>query len=90
MGQGESRLTPDAWATIELAEPGVLGLPRQARTTGSWSPPEPPALPDELVAQLADDGRMVIPVAGVMLLVVKQGDDLQVSRHGYYRFVPLR
>ncbi|WP_067437889.1 protein-L-isoaspartate O-methyltransferase family protein [Nocardioides jensenii] len=78
------------WATIELAEPGVLGLPRQAPYDRILVSAEPPALPDELVAQLADDGRMVIPVAGVMLLVVKQGDDLQVSRHGYYRFVPLR
>ena len=33
---------------------------------------------------------MVIPVAGRMLLVVREGDDTVVSEHGFYRFVPLR
>ena len=33
---------------------------------------------------------MVIPVAGMMLLVVRNGDGTEVTEHGYYRFVPLR
>ena len=49
-------------------------------------------MPDTLAAQLGPAGRMVIPVNGELLLVVRdQGvDELVVSRHGYYRFVPLR
>jgi protein-L-isoaspartate(D-aspartate) O-methyltransferase len=33
---------------------------------------------------------MVIPVYGTMLLVVRQEDGVEVTRHGGYRFVPLR
>ena len=51
---------------------------------------EPLALPDELVAQMGSGGRLVIPVDGTMLLVVRVGDDLEITRHGWYRFVPLR
>jgi len=32
----------------------------------------------------------VIPVYGTMLAVVRNGDDVEVTRHGGYRFVPLR
>ncbi|KQY62609.1 MULTISPECIES: protein-L-isoaspartate O-methyltransferase family protein [unclassified Nocardioides] len=78
------------WASIEPAEPGVLGLPRHAPYDCILVSAEPATLPDELVAQLADGGRMVIPVSGVMLLVVKRSDDVDVTRHGYYRFVPLK
>ena len=40
-----------------------------------------------VVDQLGDPGRLVIPVAGTMLLVTNPG--ARVSEHGYYRFVPL-
>ena len=44
-----------------------------------------------LDAQLTEDGRMVIPVAGRMLLVVAAGGGPpEVTRHGNYLFVPLR
>ena len=43
-----------------------------------------------MVDQLADGGRMVIPVNSTMLLVTRDGDDLDVTEHGGYRFVPLR
>lgn len=49
---------------------------------------EPDELPQELVAQLADDGVLVIPVAGTMLRVTNPG--AVVGEHGRYRFVPLR
>ena len=49
---------------------------------------EPLVLPPELVDQLADDGVMVIPVAGTMLRVANPG--AVVTEHGRYRFVPLR
>ena len=38
---------------------------------------------------LGEGGRMVVPVAGTMMLVVRRGDDVTISRHGSYRFVPL-
>jgi protein-L-isoaspartate(D-aspartate) O-methyltransferase len=47
-------------------------------------------LPDELVAQLHTGGVMVIPVAGTMLRVAASMRGVQVTRHGAYRFVPLR
>ena len=51
---------------------------------------EPRTLPDELVDQLTDDGRMVIPVSGTMLLVQRTPSGTEISEHGCYRFVPLR
>ena len=51
---------------------------------------EPRTLPDELVEQLTDDGRMVIPVSGTMLLVHRTPSGTEISEHGWYRFVPLR
>ena len=78
------------WAEIRQAEQGVLGLPDDGPFDRILVSAEPTRLPDELVAQIADGGRMVIPVTGTMLLVVRNGDDVEVTRHGSYRFVPLR
>jgi protein-L-isoaspartate(D-aspartate) O-methyltransferase len=77
-------------ATITQADPDVLGLPDLAPYDRILVSAEPPLLPQPLVDQLADDGRMVIPVAGRMLLVERSGDAVTTSEHGYYRFVPLR
>ena len=60
------------------------------RTTGSWSPPSRRTLPQQLVDQLADGGRLVIPVRGTMTLVTRDGDETSQTHHGSYRFVPLR
>lgn len=76
------------WATIRQAAPSVLGDPAGAPYDRILVSAEAHRLPDELVAQLTRDGRMVIPVAGTMLLVV--GRDPVISEHGGYRFVPLR
>ena len=51
---------------------------------------EPRTLPGELVEQLTDDGRMVIPVSGTMLLVQRTPSGTEITEHGGYRFVPLR
>ncbi len=80
--------THQPWAQIQSAATDILGLPGEApfdRILVSASPRE---LPDRLVDQLAPDGVMVIPVAGVMLRVTNPG--AVVTRHGRYRFVPLR
>jgi protein-L-isoaspartate(D-aspartate) O-methyltransferase len=82
--------TEQPWASIHQAEPGVLGLPDKAPYDRILVSAEPRTLPDELVEQLADGGRMVIPVYGTMLVVVRQEDGVEVTRHGGYRFVPLR
>ena len=77
------------WARIELADPHVLGRP----VPGGWPrilvSASPRRLPAALVAQLADDGRMVLPVGRRMTLVVRRDRVVQVSTHGEYLFVPL-
>jgi protein-L-isoaspartate(D-aspartate) O-methyltransferase len=82
--------TDQPWASIRQAREGVLGLPEAAPYDRILVSAEPETLPDELVAQVGGGGRLVIPVDGTMLLVVRVGDRLEVTRHGWYRFVPLR
>jgi len=87
-GSGNLARTRQPWATIRQATQGVLGWPARAPYDRVLVSAEPTTLPDDLVAQLADDGVMVIPVAGTMLRVANPG--ARVTRHGGYRFVPLR
>lgn len=78
------------WATIHPSTPGVLGDPEHgpwdrilvSADAGSLLPP--------LVEQLGDPGRLVLPVAGTMTLVVREHGALRTTHHGHYRFVPLR
>jgi protein-L-isoaspartate(D-aspartate) O-methyltransferase len=88
-GAGNVAATGQSWATVQPAVPHVLGLPAHAPYDRVLVSAEPHRLPQELVDQVADDGRMVIPVAGVMLLVAKEAGEARVTRHGHYRFVPL-
>lgn len=78
------------WARIEPADPDVLGRPAGAPYDRVLVSAMARDLPAELVAQLGDGGRLVVPVAGRMLLVVKAGTATEVTTHGEYRFVPLR
>jgi protein-L-isoaspartate(D-aspartate) O-methyltransferase len=78
------------WASITPADPDVLGRPEQAPYDRILVSAMARDLPDQLVGQLADGGRMVIPVAGHMVLARRSGDDVDVTTHGDYRFVPLR
>jgi protein-L-isoaspartate(D-aspartate) O-methyltransferase len=77
------------WARIEVADPHLLGRP----VPGGWPrilvSASASRLPAALVAQLADDARMVLPVGRRMTLVVRQGKAVEVSTHGEYLFVPL-
>ncbi|HYF72884.1 MAG TPA: protein-L-isoaspartate O-methyltransferase [Nocardioides sp.] len=80
-----------AWARIEQATPGVYGVPARAPYDRILVSAQAGELPGSLVAQLAPGGRMVVPVAGEMLLVTTAGGgEPEVTRHGFYRFVPLR
>ena len=78
------------WAGIEPARPGVLGRPDSAPYDRVLVSAMATELPAALVDQLADGGRLVVPVAGTMRLVVRSGADVVTSEHGSYRFVPLR
>ena len=90
-GSANLERTQQPWARIEAAEPGRLGSPEQAPFDRILVSAQRAELPDDLVAQLTPTGRLVMPVAGAMLLVVAQGDEPPlVTRHGSYRFVPLR
>jgi protein-L-isoaspartate(D-aspartate) O-methyltransferase len=78
------------WAGIRQAKKGVLGDAARAPYDRILVSAEARELPRALLDQLADSGRLVVPVNGTMTLVVRtQGYD-DVSRHGNYRFVPLR
>ncbi|MCF2573090.1 methyltransferase domain-containing protein [Brevibacterium sp. UCMA 11754] len=80
--------------TVEImaATAGVLGLPDEAPFDRILVSAGAEILPRELVDQLALGGVMVIPVQGEMLKVERSGaeeDDVTITRHGRYRFVPL-
>jgi protein-L-isoaspartate(D-aspartate) O-methyltransferase len=78
------------WARVREALPDVLGDPDHGPWDRILVSAEADELPQSLVDQLADPGRLVIPVAGTMLLVVRHGGLVSTSTHGRYRFVPLR
>lgn len=90
LGAENLSATRYAWASIRQAQAGTLGLPELAPFDRILVSAEPRELPDELVQQIGDGGRMVIPVNGTMLLVERTGDEVTTTRHGSYRFVPLR
>lgn len=90
VGRANLAATQQPWASISQAAADVLGLPEHAPYARILVSAEPQTLPDELVEQLADDGRMVIPVNGIMKLVVRRGTEFETTSHGGYRFVPLR
>lgn len=77
------------WASIVPAVHGALGHPARAPYDRILVSAQAGELPQALVDQLVVGGRMVIPVAGTMLLVVRVHDGTEVTRHGSYRFVPL-
>ncbi len=62
------------WARIQEAAAGVLGLPQHAPYDRILVSADGGRVPDELIAQLAAGGRMVLPVAGTMTLVARSND----------------
>lgn len=88
-GEENLRRTAYGWASIRKAEPGVLGLPAQAPFDRILVSAAARRLPEALLDQLSDPGRMVVPVAGVMTLAVRSAGTTELSEHGRYRFVPL-
>jgi protein-L-isoaspartate(D-aspartate) O-methyltransferase len=89
-GTANLAATSQPWARIVQATPGVLGIPDHAPYDRILVSAEPSSLPQQLVDQLGDGGRLVIPVRGTMTLVTRDGDETRQTHHGSYRFVPLR
>jgi protein-L-isoaspartate(D-aspartate) O-methyltransferase len=88
-GEQNVRRSAGDWASVRQARPGVLGVPELAPYDRVLVSAEPGRLPGELLDQLGDPGRMVLPVASVMTVVDRADGEDRVSEHGYYRFVPL-
>jgi protein-L-isoaspartate(D-aspartate) O-methyltransferase len=89
-GAGNVAAAGRPWAHVEEARPGVLGAPDRAPYDRILVSAGPTSMPAPLLEQLGDPGRLVVPVAGTMVLVVRRGGEDEVTTHGSYRFVPLR
>ena len=72
---------------------GTLGWPQGAPYQGIIVTAGAPRVPEELLSQLEDAGRLVIPVGSRfdqdLLLLVKRGDVTEQHNLGACRFVPL-
>lgn len=79
------------WVRVREADADALGAPGEAPFDRILVSAEAEGLPEELVDQLGADGVLVIPVRGEMLRVVRGPEGQRTTtRHGRYRFVPLR
>ena len=88
-GASNLAATGQPWASLVLAEAGRFGLPGRGPFDRILVSAEADELPEELVDQLAVPGRLVVPVAGRMLVVERTDGGVEIERHGWYRFVPL-
>ncbi|HYN30565.1 MAG TPA: protein-L-isoaspartate O-methyltransferase [Dermatophilaceae bacterium] len=89
LGAGHLQGAGLPWARIVAAVPGVLGAPAQGPYDRVLVSAEATSLPEDLVAQLAAGGVLVVPVAGRMQRVTNGSQGPRVEHHGWYRFVPL-
>ncbi|OGO52993.1 MAG: protein-L-isoaspartate O-methyltransferase [Chloroflexi bacterium RBG_16_69_14] len=87
-------LAPSLEGTVEIREAdGSLGDPDGAPWDGIIVTAAAPAVPDALREQLADGGRLVIPVGSrdrqLLIIVTRHGDEWFEGSDGYCVFVPL-
>jgi len=78
------------WATIRAATPGVVGATEASPFDRILVSADGGTVPQALMDQLGEEGRMVLPAAGRMVLVARSGGQVATTTHGHYRFVPLR
>ncbi|WP_258724338.1 protein-L-isoaspartate O-methyltransferase family protein [Cellulomonas sp. NS3] len=82
--------TRQPWARIEPATPGTPGR----EVSGGWSrilvSAAAQRLPHALLRQVADGGRVVLPVRTTLWVVERRGETFVHRRLGSYAFVPLR
>jgi protein-L-isoaspartate(D-aspartate) O-methyltransferase len=77
-------------ARVRQATPGILGLPEEGPWDRILVSADFGRMPEALVAQLAEGGRMVAPVAGAMIVVDAVAGERRVREDGgRYAFVPL-
>lgn len=88
-GRANLRRYDMAWASIEQARADVLGLPERAPYDRILVSAQATTLPVELVSQLEVGGLMVVPVGGRMTVVRRTDGEPEISRAGWYTFVPL-
>ncbi len=73
---------------------GYAGWEEHAPYDGILVTAAPEQLPDALLQQLADGGRLVVPVGGAgaqrLLLIRREGDEFPREELGLVSFVPLR
>lgn len=78
------------WVRVELAEPDVLGRPGEVWDRILVSA-DGGTIPTQLTDQLADGGRMVIPAAGRMAVITREGEGIHTDYlPGRWAFVKLR
>jgi protein-L-isoaspartate(D-aspartate) O-methyltransferase len=72
---------------------GTLGLPAHAQFAAILVAAAAPEIPQPLLEQLADGGRMIIPVGGAeqqeLQIVTRRGDAFPTRALDHCRFVPL-
>jgi protein-L-isoaspartate(D-aspartate) O-methyltransferase len=78
-------------AEIRAAIPDVLGLPEDAPFDRILVSAQATTVPVQLETQLAEGGRLVAPVAGLMTVVdIRDGVPHRREDAGIYSFVPLK
>ncbi len=88
--QARDRLAGYPQVEVLTAEQDVLGAPEHGPYDRILVSAEARAVPDPLIRQLADGGRLVAPVDGVLTVVRRDGDRFAVDTlPGRYSFVPL-
>ncbi len=72
---------------------GSVGMPDKAPFDRILVACAAPDIPEPLIKQLKDGGKMVIPVGNMtqrLMLVEKSGNKIKTSFHGYCIFVPMK
>lgn len=76
---------------VVASDAGVLGLPASAPFDRILVSADFGRMPDDLLSQLAEGGRMVAPIAGIMTIIdLHDGRARRREDEGLYGFVPLR